>query len=123
MTITEFLTARLNEDESVARYLLGGKTEPAEVHDTSPHSGVVYGMWIYDDDHSHDTLAVDPARVLAEVEAKRRIIDLEHRDSGVGTCSTCYAGPDWPSGWPCDTIKSVAAVYANHPDYQQEWAP
>ncbi|BFP50005.1 hypothetical protein KCMC57_63730 (plasmid) [Kitasatospora sp. CMC57] len=76
----------------------------------------------------------DPARVLAEVDAKRRIID-EHADD-FGDCRVC-ADPatssddvdgnrDWsrtakPS--PCQTLRLLALPYAGHPDYRPEWVP
>ncbi|WP_024817083.1 DUF6221 family protein [Arthrobacter sp. 31Y] len=56
-----------------------------------------------------------PDRAIAECEAKRAIVDaasgyspeLEHGDNGE---------------WAFDvTLKALAAVYSDHPDYQQEW--
>lgn len=54
----------------------------------------------------------DPARVLREVEAKRRIVDRyvwlrEHGDTG-------------DVAW---VLPLLAAAYADHPDYRPEWAP
>jgi hypothetical protein len=73
----------------------------------------------------------DPARVLAEVQAKRRIIDL-HKPRGVEggppyrwTCTLCDHAPvPWDSymEWPCLTMRLLAAPYASHPDYRAEWA-
>ena len=68
MNITEFLEARITEDETRATY---------------------YGP-----------LAMGTARVLAECAAKRAII--------------VYSPPK--------TLQHLAAVYKDHPDYQQEWA-
>lgn len=67
----------------------------------------------------------DPARVLAEVDAKRRII-AEHRGSGV-TCPRCSLGAEdgqvvyWRD--PCATLRLLALPYADHPEYRPEWAP
>jgi hypothetical protein len=54
----------------------------------------------------------DPARVLAECEAKRRIVELH------GCYHSCrssdYAGD-------CPTMDLVALPYASHPEYREEW--
>jgi hypothetical protein len=51
----------------------------------------------------------DPARVLAEVEAKRRTVEE-------------YAThPDEP--WPLFPLYNMASAYAQHPDYREEWKP
>jgi hypothetical protein len=46
----------------------------------------------------------DPARVLADVEAKRRIVE-------------------WDAEQPVDrgVLNILASVYADHPDYREEW--
>lgn len=75
----------------------------------------------------------DPARVLAEVEAKRAILAghapgypvTYPKPSGQPTCGVCHAGGwDWePENWPCLTVRALAAVYSDHPDYDPAWAP
>lgn len=66
----------------------------------------------------------DPARVLAECEAKRRIVEeYAERDADVDL----MLGPDvtrqrqW-SGLHM-AVNLLAAVYADHPDYRDEWKP
>ena len=63
----------------------------------------------------------DPARVLAEVEAKRRIVRA-HAKWCEGRCEAKYpeGGFDAAHYW---SIKSLAAAYADHPDYREEWRP
>lgn len=63
----------------------------------------------------------DPARVLAECEAKRRIVE-EHGAKGElhRYCQTC-GGTDYPVDWPCDTLRLLALPYASHPDYDPAW--
>jgi hypothetical protein len=67
----------------------------------------------------------DPARVLAEVDAKRRIIAGHHR-SGLA-CPRCSLGTE--DGQivfeldPCETLRLLALPYADHPDYREEWRP
>lgn len=58
----------------------------------------------------------DPSRVLAEVEAKRRILD-EHE--GVHTCGDrTYDFREW-----CPTLRALALPYAGRPGYREEWRP
>ncbi|MEU4967752.1 DUF6221 family protein [Streptomyces smyrnaeus] len=134
--LVTFLRARLDEDEQVAR-----ATHPvfqAWEYDTSVRevrdlgngnelaSGVLppYGAHI---------ARHDPARVLAEVEAKRRIVDVHHvvggwqdedlNDHGPG-CEECGHSEEYSDrgGW-CETLRLLALPYAAHPDYREEWRP
>lgn len=65
-----------------------------------------------------------PARVLAEVEAKRRRLDVLERlalnphnddDFGLG-----LYGPD---GFGADLLRVEALPYADRPGYREEWRP
>lgn len=61
----------------------------------------------------------DPARVLREVEAKRRLLyQFEHRGNSVRATVTPSTGGVWD-----DLLRMLAAVYADHDDYRQEWTP
>lgn len=55
-------------------------------------------------------------RMLREVEAKRRILDL-HQRGAFPDCREC--GNDYP----CVTVRLLALMYADHPDYDEEWRP
>jgi hypothetical protein len=62
----------------------------------------------------------DPARVLAEVEAKRRILDLHEPIhgldvKGVATCRTCHAVP------PCQHVRLLAQPYDARDGWREEW--
>ena len=74
-----------------------------------------------------------PARVLREVEAKRRIVEI-HRvvggfededmtDLGSG-CSECGYSAEYGDrgGW-CETLRLLALPYEDRPDYQEAWRP
>lgn len=39
------------------------------------------------------------------------------------TCSNFGREDDDIERFPCDTIRAIAAIYADHPDYQHEWKP
>lgn len=85
------------------------------------------------------TLA-NPTRALAECAAKRALLGVHHPHDHGGEhgdavfCDECQwdHGDDSPridnqpvEGFganPCRTLACIAAVYSDHPDYQQEWA-
>ena len=104
MTLTEFLLARITGDEARAK--------PNDLD----WWGIVTGK----------IPAGDRVRVLAECAAKRRIIA---RHSAWGRCcDRClgyadYTGDIEMETYPCQTLRYLAAVYADHPDYCNEWAP
>jgi Family of unknown function (DUF6221) len=73
-------------------------------------------------------------RQLREVEAKRAILAVHApREGGDGAgaeiqvCQTCSwdggAGDVEGDPYPCETLRFLAAVYSDHPDYQEEWKP
>jgi hypothetical protein len=65
----------------------------------------------------------DPDRVLAEVEAKRELVE-EHQPAAYGECRTCREpGLDRNQAAPCLTLRLLALPYADHPDYREEWRP
>lgn len=112
MTITEFLLARIAEDENVARH-------PSPMF---PMVGAAHHSWELgvntDRDYQDSTIVIDPARVLAECEAKRLIVDLHTPvdDEADGWCNRCDG-----DGWPCGTMAALASVYSDHPDYDEAW--
>ncbi|MFJ9985307.1 DUF6221 family protein [Streptomyces globisporus] len=71
-----------------------------------------------------------PVLILADLDAKLAIVD-EHEpggrywpDSSRQYCKTCGSGePDeYPTDWPCRTLRILARPFAGHPDYQEDWA-
>jgi hypothetical protein len=63
-----------------------------------------------------------PARVLADVAAKRAIVDAYvHKAESMAR----YPGQSNAGGLVSLTVAAqhLAAVYADHPDYDQGWAP
>ena len=106
-TLAEFLLARIADDEGDA------------------HSGV----W-------HGGQSKCAGRVLAECEAKRRIvqdhraIDLTVRFPGTTPrCNRCRnleaseTDRHMFAAFPCQTVRLLASIYADHPDYREEWRP
>jgi hypothetical protein len=152
MSITEFLLARIAEDEAAAsRYSLrnwravDGYTVQGDFGVAGRErvdSATDWGICRTAARSDADFIARhDPARVLRECEAKRRIVRMHERlgsaypretwtyPEAADTCATCGPGDSWqakdePYGeYPCLTLRVLASVYADHPDYRDEWRP
>jgi hypothetical protein len=122
VTITEFLTARLAEDEAAAN----------EIHRPRDCGSV-------DRDGEFDPDPIwcgcgYPARMLREVQAKRAIIathgpdPLNHFGSPRSPlCLVCLTDREgyeelWEADpWPCLTLRAIAAAWSDHPDYRPDW--
>lgn len=108
--LAAFISARLSEDEAMAK-----AAQP--------------GPW-----------SIETARVLREVTAKRDVLVIHHlqiiRQEATpfnpytgepnepaydGNCETC--GWFSPGHGGCPTLRAIAAVWSDHPDYRPEWAP
>lgn len=112
MTLVEFLEARLAEDEAAARDASGGgeesgwhETEEFGVQADVRHGRAEYPIVGFTPASAH-IARHDPARVLREVDAKRRIL-AEFRAFEMSE----------------GTVRALASVYADHPDYRKEWRP
>lgn len=158
-SLVEFLRARLDEDERAARLIAEFYPPPWEVSDRGWMARVVADdpFWEVirlegwpgqpDGPGAPDLAEIiahiarhDPARVLAEVEAKRRII-AEHYaalldgSNPIQACRQCSdRRPDsdplsHSDRWlrlepaPCLTVRLLALQYAGHADYRKEWRP
>ncbi|MFE6500757.1 DUF6221 family protein [Kitasatospora sp. NPDC057738] len=116
--LLQFLAARLDEDTAKAVPNLA--TRGLGDEGTYPD----YRALSTSDTDAADAYlrTFNPRRILAEVDAKRRII-AEH---------PWRREPDWPSGrqcrqcateYPCTTLRLLVLPYAGHCDYRPEWAP
>ena len=71
----------------------------------------------------------DPARVLRDVEAKRAIValhktDIDPADALYGSNARCEeCGTYVVLTGPCKALRILAAIWVDHPDYDQEWKP
>lgn len=123
-TLVEFLTARLDEEREVAEreYAYPSGTPRDWSHTAGDADSMLVSMF-------------SPARVLAEVAAKRAIVDLHTpKDrTGMYCCPVCVSWELWVSqepgealpldDAPCATLRALALPYASHPDYRSEWKP
>jgi hypothetical protein len=115
--LMEFLRARIDEDEQIAKatyfdHNFGYEWPDARNETRTPE--LIH------------TRRHDPARVLREIEAKRRLIDgvAPSADCYYGRCS-CSGIDDAESHWLAKqawlTFHTLAAVYSDHPDYRDDW--
>lgn len=117
MTLTEFLLARITEEQSIAHAAIDDGAHWAHLGDGHIIQGdtglTVSSGWLQMPHRieAADHIALwDPARVLAECEIKRWMVDI----FGV----TDYSRYNDPM-----VIRKIAILYADHPDYRQEWRP
>jgi hypothetical protein len=106
--LTEFLIARIQDDEFAAY----------EHYSNDPDGADVAGAPCIHRDGSHPCPI--RRRGLAECEAKRRIVGLHGVDQD-GYCACCVYDSGGLDVWPCLTLRALAAIYADHPDYCGEW--
>lgn len=111
-TLAEFVLARITEDEA---YLDHGVNGPAR-------SGVNGLAW------SYDGIEGGAWRVLRECEAKRRIVtDFDQAEQLLLEPGAQFTFEEWARANGAtaahrSAVQALAAVYADHPDYQPEWA-
>lgn len=104
VTLIEFLQARLDEDEQWA-LACNPNTYADSIEEMDPAA-------------AGHIARHDPARVLAEVEAKRRIIRL----CEAGLDPDYLATPGVRAGYRL-ILRDLAAPYHDYPDYDQSWKP
>lgn len=134
-TLAEFVTARLAEEEASPapgrralddlRFELK-RGDPYEQHLSSRI-----------EDGLDAQAAAWHERARREVTAKRAILAAHARvDDGwlpgnYVTCGECSSsrqvvkvGPGYKvSSWPCPTVRHLAAIWCDHPDYDPAWRP
>jgi len=118
MTLSDFLLARIAEDEDAARdaYYDGQRwlsEEEAVVAADKDLDPVLYLDRKCDAYHAQNW---SPGRVLAECEAKRRIVE------GANGPERHEHDPyEWDYAFEY-VLPLLALPYADHPDYRDEWA-
>jgi len=113
--LSQFLLARIAEEEAAAQAGFSNQADPEngwgqEGRAVTPHVGV-----IHEDVQRDHVVRWNPARVLNECSAKRRIVEL-------GVCTAC-ATEAQPCDHQADTLRLLALPYADHDDYNEEWRP
>lgn len=119
-----WLSAQLDEDERIARACSGnGEWEAEHIAIYGPDLGVEVRAHM---------AAHDPARVLREIDAKRRLLS-EHtpqtpkvRPGMERHCLSCTTAQSWDEAAGqsnCLTLRLLALPYADRPGYRKEWRP
>ena len=148
MDIVAFLTARLDEDEQIANAAVGQQWEHAfassredysfwSIHTVHPDAVEVAGTGfdntggIHDEGSAVHIARHDPARVLRDVAAKRRLMDVvfEYEAKIDGEWGCCHSAESIKAGRCEDTdvneidaLRVLAGAYIRHPDYDPAWA-
>lgn len=121
-----FVTARLDEDEAVARdaYYEGQRWISEEE-----------GVYRWPDDQLPDDLVQmadrkrdashiarwEPARAIREVEGFRKIVTEHEAVTRLATLTGQELGfLGWYREW---VLKNLAGIWSDHPDYREEWKP
>jgi hypothetical protein len=139
MTLAEFLLARIADDEATATAVTFAAAEARDFE-----GGGWYAIECNSAENETHWYRWTPERVLAECEAKRRIVAAhpltthleiipDEEWDGVGSderenthCAACYGCgccEDLAEQTPaCATLRLLAQPYANHSDFQPEWA-
>lgn len=109
LTLTEFLLARIAEDEASVAAI---RRPPMWQSRISTLNG----------DLSQFVARQHPARVLAECEAKRRILHAaQFADEVEGGGAAIVMLDGYPRDRRWGVLPALAAVYSDHPDYREEW--
>jgi hypothetical protein len=122
--LVEFVRAALDEDERVAR---AAEPAPWTAHEEAadPDEGYVAGPDGYVLVYNEGTVSLgtaahiarhDPARVLADVAAKRAILELHNAVPEEEYCS------EDEQRKPCQTLRLLAQPFAGRPGWREEWA-
>jgi hypothetical protein len=132
VTLVEFLLARIAEDEAVARAAVTDGEAGWEASEEEfgtfhvGHRSEKVWRWPYlGEEKARHIARHDPARVLAECDAKRKVVEayqglwglakvapVEQRD----TARNMYAGIEI-------AMQCLALPYAGHADYDEGWRP
>lgn len=118
LTLTDFLLARIAEDEEA-----GTAGEQWDLSIGGQHD-VAVQFWDYGETH------IGYRRFLAECEAKRRIVNM--MDNLLQSFSAQNGGPGrglWhdvnrrEQHHANEVLANLALPYAEHPDFREEWRP
>lgn len=138
MTLVEFLLARFAETEAEARKM----QQRAQDHEAMirTHQMELLGRLV---PGWHDWPDVQrmAAYVIADIEAKRRVLEL-HEMTTIRPAGQARGSDDWwwnaycrnctmdgeyaditkePREAPCPTLRALALPYTEHPDFREEW--
>lgn len=122
--LDEFLLARIAEDKRIASDAAAAGEQGGE-SSAAPVRGAPAGP------AARHVAHFDPARILAECAAKRRLVmacrdarpDLHFLGRRTGGVADFPLSPRDPHQLAAVTLALMALPYAGHHDYREEWRP
>lgn len=115
--LVQFLRDRLDEDERLAQAAKGAYIFKGDGFVPGGQTSTLIPMEVY-----RHIARQGPERTLAEVEAKRRIVqEFEHWDETT-TIVSDQRDIGVMEGLE-DAMRLLALPYSDHPDYRAEWRP
>ena len=119
LTLTEFLLARITEDEDDAHQAEKdlGRFDRENHANSGAYNGT-QGAFVAL--NLRGDSALNPARVLAECEFKRMTL---HRHLGPHVCPANPVHTFYRNDRGCPTLRDMGLSYANRPGYREEWRP
>jgi Ser-tRNA(Ala) deacylase AlaX len=119
--LLDFLRAQLDEDEQIAREGIPFGTGQWQAEDSGLIRDSEGGCVVHDDGEQDRATAEhiarhDPARVLAEVDAKRRILDRWEASQDDNLPPEALIALD-------EVVKVLALPHADRPGYRESWKP
>lgn len=136
--LTDFLLARIAEDEASASAVIDIGAEERPI-DGFPRSLDLDSLATYSTEQDQSQLAqrFDPARVLADCDAKRLIMAIHSAYAPIGdpVYALDWSSNDWCVGCSyhsneervtehiedCPILRALALPFATHPDFRSEW--
>lgn len=124
-----WLRAQIDDDERGANAALAGQADPENGWTASrtpglPGVGIAPHVGhIHEDVQAAHVVRWNPARVLREVEAKRRIVrECENQAAWESTTGRKYPAT---TAWALavTTLRVLALPYVDRPGYQEGWKP
>lgn len=144
--IADFITARLDDEEAVARRALSKPSRPWTTRNLGRHDEsailldtgerTAFGLPLgpafastHGSNAAHVALHVarqDPVATLARVEALRALVARCQQHIDFGNSPKAPGGPVVTPGVlignaAAELLRHVAAIWRHHPDYRQEW--
>ncbi|TDC53890.1 hypothetical protein E1281_17050 [Actinomadura sp. KC345] len=129
MDLVEFLRARLARDEQIARACSGvpWKTAPSGTINTEPRDpgdgAEAFVAKAENEAYAEHIARHGPARTLAEVAAKRRIIDDYEKQTWILGQGRPDPRLEAAQAARENVLRCLALPYAAHPAYRDEWSP
>jgi hypothetical protein len=155
--LATFLARQLDEDERVAREATAGPWRV--IDERGDQAEIESASTVYEWEHwnkgqpaavvsdcdgcgavavkdAHHIARHDPARVLADVASKRKILALHSEATGFtmgytenfdygrtpNACNECGTADEYAVPWPCPTLRALAQPYAGAEGWQEAWA-